>query len=99
MIDLLVVAVAIAGIVWIAPRLRISHAVYAWASLLIPLTLAFPDRPLVSVPRFVLVIFPMYWGLADLAARLRMPTWMLPVLGAFGMSLLASLSLNWWHVF
>lgn len=99
MIDALMVIIAIAGIAWITPKLRGSHAVYAWASLLLPLSAPFLSRPLLSLPRFVLVIFPMYWGLSALATRLRMPTWMLPVLGAFGMSFLASLTLAWGDVF
>jgi hypothetical protein len=37
---------------------------YATLSLLLPLTYPLPARPLLSVPRFVIVIFPAFWAMA-----------------------------------
>ena len=45
-------------------RLRPSYSVYALASLAVPLVYVWPVRPLLSMPRFVAVIFPAFWVLA-----------------------------------
>jgi hypothetical protein len=39
------------------------------ASLIMPLTLARPFSPLTSVPRYYLVIFPLFWALAEVSRR------------------------------
>lgn len=49
---------------------------YAWpykaltaTSLIMPLTLARPFSPLTSVPRYYLVVFPLFWALAEVSRR------------------------------
>src|SRR5207244_8629204 len=42
-------------------RLPSLYLVYAAASLLVPLVFAFDARPLLSYPRFVAVVFPLFW--------------------------------------
>jgi len=39
------------------------------ASLIMPLTLARPFSPLTSVPRYYLVVFPLFWALAEVSRR------------------------------
>ena len=57
-IDVLVVGVAVVAVIAGARRLPTPYSVYALGSLLIPLSYPFPPRPLLSMPRFVAVIFP-----------------------------------------
>lgn len=98
-IDLLVVAVVLAGAAWITPRLRPAQTVFLWGTLVMPLCLVFPDRPLMSMPRFVLVAFPAIWGIVDLARRLRLPPWTVPAAGAMGLGLLATLTIHGYYIF
>ena len=50
------------GLALAFPALRGSERVYGSLSLLLPLLDPFPDRPLLSMPRFVVVVFPALWG-------------------------------------
>jgi len=53
---------ALAGYaVW---RLRPVYGTYVVASILPPLCLVFEARPLMSVPRFLVTVFPIFWGAA-----------------------------------
>ncbi len=99
LIDLTIVGIVLALVIAGASRLRASHQVYAWLSLLVPLSYPFPPRPLLSVPRFAVVIFPAFIVLADLTARRRIPH--AAVLAAFaaGYGLLAVLFMNWYYIF
>ncbi|HEY2966244.1 MAG TPA: mannosyltransferase family protein, partial [Actinomycetota bacterium] len=73
LIDWLIVIPMLAASVYALVRLRPAYGVYLWSALLIPLTYVFPDRPLMSMPRFVLPLFPAFWGLALGLERLRIP--------------------------
>jgi len=99
LVDALVVAVvliaAIAGVRW----LRVGYSVYAFASLLVPLVYAWPTRPLLSMPRFVVVIFPAFWVLARGAERRRLPESLIVASFAGGYALLGALFVTWWDVF
>lgn len=99
MLDLVIVAAVVAGAVWISPRIRPPMLVYLWGSIVVPLSLPFPGRPLMSVPRFALTMFPAFWGMAELARRLRLPPWVLPVGGAFGLGLFTALVVNGYYIF
>jgi hypothetical protein len=72
MLDFTLVAAGLALAVWVALRARPVYAVYTWGSILFFLCTAWPDRPLMSDPRFLVVIFPLVWPLARLARR---PGW------------------------
>jgi len=48
---------------FVSIRLRPAYAVYTWASILVPLSFVFDGRPLMSFPRFALVVFPVFWTL------------------------------------
>lgn len=69
--DLAVVGLVLAAAVWVALRTRLTYAVYAWSAVLFPLLLMWPSRPLLSLPRIYLVVFPTVWALARLAERWR----------------------------
>jgi len=99
MIDVVVVAVVliavVAGIRW----LRLSYLVYAVASLLLPLANPFPARPLMSMPRFVVVIFPAFWVIARAVGRRRVPEALVTASFAAGYGVLAVLFINWRFIF
>jgi hypothetical protein len=51
------------------------------------------------MPRFVAVVFPAFWVLADAAERRRLPHTAVVAAFAGGFSLLAVLFMNWWYIF
>lgn len=71
LVDALVVAVVLVAGMWVALRCRPTYAVYLWASVVFPLILMWPGRPLLSLPRLLAVVFPTFWALSRLAERWR----------------------------
>ena len=99
LIDWLIVVPMLAASVYAVVRLRPSYAVYLWCSLLIPLTFVFEGRPLMSMPRFVLPLFPAFWGLELGLERLRIPRGPVFAVEAAGLGILAVLTINWYYIF
>ena len=99
LIDWLIVIPMLAASVYALVRLRPAYGVYLWSALLIPLTYVFPDRPLMSMPRFVLPLFPAFWGLALGLERLRIPRSAALVVCAAGLGILSVLTVNWYYIF
>lgn len=97
-LDLLVVAFALVAAVWVTLRCRATWAVWCWASLLLPLTQPFDGRPFLSLPRFVVVVFPLFWALTSAADRWRAHDAVVAV-SACGLGLLSVLYVNWYFVF
>lgn len=97
-VDLLLVAVALAAAVWVALRTRPLFGVYAWLSLAFPLLFMFDGRPLMSVPRFLLVVFPLFWALARFGERWRAHDLVVGLLAA-GLSLVGALAVSWLPIF
>ena len=99
LVDALVVGVVliavIAGLRWLRP----TYSVYALASLALPLAYAWPTRPLLSMPRFVAVIFPAFWVIARWVERRRVPEPLAVATFAAGYALLGALFVTWWDVF
>jgi hypothetical protein len=91
----IVIAAVLAGVGWI----RSPYLVYAAASLLLPLSDPLLGRPLLSMPRFVVVIFPAFWVLALAVERKRLPESLVTGTFAAGYGILALLFVNWWHIF
>jgi Mannosyltransferase (PIG-V) len=98
-VDLLVVGVVIVAVVAGIRRLRPSYLIYAFLSLLIELSVPFASRPLLSMPRFVAVIFPAFWVIAAGVERRRIPEPLVTGIFAAGYGILALLFMNWWHIF
>jgi len=71
LVDLAVVALVLAAGVWVVLRTRATYGAYVVASVVFPLLLMWPGRPLLSLPRIYLVAFPVVWALARLAERFR----------------------------
>jgi Mannosyltransferase (PIG-V) len=88
---------ALAG--YAAWRFRPAYGFFTWASLLVPLSFIFEGRPLMSVPRFALVQFPIAWALADLTGRRRLPHDAVVAVSAALLGLLTILFVNWYFTF
>ncbi len=98
-IDLLVAGVVIVALAVGWRRLPLPYLIYALGCLLIPLSYPFEPRPLLSVPRFVAVIFPAFWVIADATERHRLPSTAVVACFAAGLGLSATLFMNWWYIF
>ena len=98
-LDLLVVAPALALAVYGAFRFRPAFSVFVWASLIPPLLLVFSGRPLMSIPRFLLPLFPLYWAAAVWTRNhpLRHEVYLVTSSLLLGVMLL--LFVNWYYVF
>jgi Gpi18-like mannosyltransferase len=99
LVDWLIVVVVLTVSGFALLRYRPAYGIYLSASLLIPLCLVFTDRPLMSMPRFALTLFPAFWAGAELADRLRVPRWGLAAAGAAGLGALSVLTINWYYIF
>ncbi len=99
MVDVLVVSVVLIAVVAGLGWLRHTYLVYALASLLLPLADPFPDRPLMSMPRFVVVLFPAFWVIARAVERRRLPDTLVTMSFAAGYGVLALLFVNWRYIF
>jgi Gpi18-like mannosyltransferase len=99
LIDWLIVVPVVGASVYALFRYRPSYSIYLWAGLLIPSSYVFADRPLMSMPRFVLPLFPAFWGLAELTGRWRIPQKAVVAVGAAGLGLLLVLFVNWYYIF
>jgi hypothetical protein len=99
LIDWLIFVPMLAASVWALLRYRPSYGVYLLGSLLIPLTFVFEDRPLMSMPRFLLPLFPAFWAIAEVSERFHVPRWALAAVGAAGLGVLSVLTVNWYYIF
>jgi Mannosyltransferase (PIG-V) len=99
LLDVVVVGVAVGGIAIAAFRVPVTYSVYAALSVLVPLTFTYDQRPLTSMPRFMAVVFPAFWGLAIAAERRRPPEAAILIGSAAGFGILCFLFINWQPVF
>jgi len=99
LLDLVIVSLAIGGLALALPALRPSEAVYGALSLLLPLFDPFADRPLLSVPRFAVVVFPALWGLSGAGLGRDLPEPIVTSVLAAGWAISALLFVNWRPLF
>ena len=99
LLDLVIVSIAIGGLALALPALRPSEAVYGALSLLLPLVDPFADRPLLSVPRFAVVVFPALWGLSGVGFGRKLPEPLVTSVLAAGWAISALLFVDWRHLF
>lgn len=99
LLDWLIVIPALAGLVWVVRRTRALYSVYTVASLVAPLFYAFIPRPFMSIPRFLLPLFPLLWAVAVWAERRKgVHEGYLAASGAL-LGVLLVLFVNWYYVF
>lgn len=78
-------------------RLPLAHGAYALAALLLPLSYPVGPQPLMSLPRFEAVLYPLFLWLGWWLAR-RGVLWRVAVLGTFAVFLAACSALfSTWH--
>jgi hypothetical protein len=99
LLDLLIVSIAIAGLALVMPSLRASEGMYGALSLLLPLVDPYWDRPLLSAPRFAVVVFPALWGLSGAGLGRSLPRPLVTSVLAGGWTICAVLFVNWQHLF
>ncbi|MGH2662040.1 MAG: mannosyltransferase family protein [Actinomycetota bacterium] len=99
LMDWLLVTPALVAAVWVALRTRPLYGVYTWAGLLAPLSFIFEPRPYMSLPRFLLPLFPILWAGAVWAGRRRGVHEALVAVSAGILGLFTVLFVNWYFVF
>jgi Mannosyltransferase (PIG-V) len=98
LLDWLIVAPVLVATGWAVIRLRPTYAVYAVLSMAIPLTLIYADRPFMSLPRFAVVVWPIYWAMSKAADRWNIHTAMTAVSASL-LGLFTVLFVNWYWIF
>jgi Mannosyltransferase (PIG-V) len=96
--DVILVAALLIPLAWrwrVIPR---SYLVYVVATLLVVLSYPLPERPLLSVPRFLIVLFPIFWSLASLLTERRRLV-AVSLASIVGYVALATAFMNWGFVF
>ena len=99
LLDWLVVIPALPAAAWAIIRTRPMYSVYVAASLLAPLSLIFAPRPFMSLPRFLLPLFPILWAFAVWAGRRRGVHELVVAASATLLGVMTVLFLNWYYVF
>lgn len=99
LLDWLLVVPVLVAAGYAVVRLRPSYAVYTWLGILLPLSLVWDPRPLMSMPRFVLVLFPVFWAIAEAVERKRVPHSLVVGLSAGGLGVMTLLFVNSYFVF
>ena len=97
-IDWLLMIPMLAIALWSLGWMRASYSAYVWGSLVVILSFVFPARPLMSAPRFVLALIPLFWALARLTGRASTHRIVAFGLGA-GQALLAAAFMAWYPIF
>ncbi|MGA8115500.1 MAG: mannosyltransferase family protein [Actinocatenispora sp.] len=99
LIDLLVVGLVLVAVLAGARLIPPGYLTYALASLLMPLSDPYPARPLLSMPRFVLVVFPAVWVVALAVRRWRLPDSLVTAAFVAGYGLLGLMFINSYSIF
>jgi hypothetical protein len=97
-VDWIIVTIALAAASWVVMRARPAYIAFTLVSLLIPLSFIFGGRPFMSVPRFIAVIFPLFWALVAFADRFRAHE-LVVAASAAGLGVCTVLFVNWYFIF
>ena len=98
-IDWLLVAVVIACTVWVVRRARATYTVYTLLSVFLPMSFVFASRPFMSVPRFAIVIWPLFWALARFSLGSERRHELVLAASCLGLGVMTVLFVNWYFVF
>jgi Mannosyltransferase (PIG-V) len=99
LVDWLIFVPAVIAGIWVVRQARPMYTAYTWASLLVPLSFIFPLRPFMSLPRFLVVVFPILWAGAVWGLPRRGVHEALVACSAALLGLLSVLFVNWYYVF
>jgi hypothetical protein len=98
LIDLLIVAIVLGAAGWALVRTPLMFRVYTAGSIAAPLCVVFAGRPFMSMPRFALVVVPLFWALAALSRRFH-ATGAVVATSAAGLGICALLFVNWYWIY
>jgi hypothetical protein len=98
-LDWLVAIPVLALALYAAVTFRPSFVAYLATSIAAPLAFTYSGRPFMSFPRFGLVLFPVFWGLARLTERSQLRRELAIAASAALLGLLLVLFVNWLYVF
>jgi hypothetical protein len=90
-------AFAVTAVVGVARRLPAAYAVYVVAALALPLSYPVGPQPLMSLPRFCVVLFPLFMWLGA-AVQQRGHTLRVAAAFALGLGLFTTQYASWWFV-
>ena len=96
--DWIVVMFALGAAIWVVRKARAPYIAYTLVSLALPMFLIFGGRPFMSMPRFIVVIFPLFWALAAAAERFKVNDLIVGV-SAAGLGVCTLLFVNWYFIF
>ena len=99
LLDLVIAVPMLVAAVVVVKWFRPSYAVFTWLCILAPLCMVFEPRPLMSVPRFLLPLFPLFWAGARATERHRLPQTLVVGASAAGLGLMTALFVNSYYVF
>jgi hypothetical protein len=96
--DLVVPALLLVPLVFGWRRIRAPYLVYVGLSLIVPLTYPLAARPFLSLPRFVVVLFPLFWPIAWML-RSRTAYVVTAAVSLIGFAVLSIAFMNWGFIF
>ena len=99
LLDWLLVMPALVAAGWVVVRARPMYGIYVVMSLLAPLSYAFLPRPFMSIPRFLLPLFPLLWAVAVWAERRKGVHEAFLALSGALLGVMLLLFVNWYYVF
>jgi hypothetical protein len=99
LMDWLIVVPLLVAAIFVFVRLRPAYGIYVWASLLAPLSFIFAGRPLMSLPRFALPLFPVFWVLGRWTKNRQGRHDLVLVCSAGLLTVLLVLFVDWFYVF
>ena len=99
LLDWLIVVPVLAAGIYALVRFRPTYGAYVWASLLPPLMFIFAGRPLMSLPRFTLPLFPVFWAFARWTEGSRARQDIALVASSALLGILLVLFVNWYYIF
>lgn len=99
LLDWLIAVPAVLAAAWVAFRTRPVFGAYTVISVAAPLSYVFVPRPFMSLPRFLLVVFPILWPWAVFGLRRRGIHEVVVAVSAGLLTLLTVLFVNWYYVF
>jgi Mannosyltransferase (PIG-V) len=102
-LDLVIVAFAVLAMIWlvlkwVALKIPALYASYALVSFVIPLMLVFGGRPFMSLPRFLVVVWPIFWAFGAFADKFNARDLVVGA-SAAGLGAFALLFVNWYFIF
>ena len=96
-VDLVLTAAVLTALAFRWRVIPKPYLIYVFASLVLIFSYPLPARPLLSVPRFVAVLFPVFWAMSALFTGRRLPIAL--TVSGIGLAAMAVAFMNWGFIF